>query len=463
MKAITYPLGGYALIQKIEKSYGLFSHIFQGIGGRTKDFIPIILLHVYNKLSHSVSVSKIHETYPTELFEKLGMKSIAKERSLFRGLERIGKYFPIILGRYQDFLTTHGLADDKQIIDFSSSYFEGVKSQLGKLGYSRDKRPGKLQFTYGISTGLNGIPTALTIQKGNVQDKTHMKYMLQIIKKVIPEGSLLIFDAGANTKGNKKSILDMHNHYLTLKPKKVGPYKKLIEYFKRNEEKVKHCKIKGRNYYSLSVMKKGEYQYIYFSPELFQIHLSAKDKKFLKSKQKGNKILKTRKINQFPSDKGWVKLVPMLQQTLEEIENPYLKGIEGFFILDSSLDQDPQSILRLYKQRDKAEKFFRNLKEGIELRPIRHWNDDAIKGIFFICFLANLVIYLTESKGKNHAPEKRSNVKCLKKSLINLSLTVVYPESGFKFTILSNVSEKILQLLGDYVWEFEDKSLHLRW
>jgi transposase len=463
MKAITYPLGGYALIQKVEKSYGLFSHIFQGIGGRMKDFIPIILLHVYNKLSHSVSVSKILETYPTELFENLGMKSKVKERSLFRGLERIGKYFPIILGRYQDFLMAHGLVDDKQIIDFSSSYFEGVKPELGKLGYSRDKRPGKLQFTYGISTGLNGVPSALTIQKGNVQDKAHMKCMLKIIKKVIPEGSLLIFDAGANTKANKKKILDMHHHYLTLKPKKVGPYKKLIEHFQRNENEVKHCVINGKNYYSLSVLKKSEYHYIYFSPELFQIHLSAKKKKFLKSKQKGNKLLKTRKVNQFPSDKGWVKLVPMLQQTLEEIDNPYLKGIEGFFILESSLNQDPQAILRLYKQRDKAEKFFRNLKEGIELRPIRHWNTDAIMGIFFICFLANLVIYLTESRGENDAPVKRSNVKCLKKSLINLSLTVAYPESGFKFTILSNVSEKILQILGDFVWNYEDKSLEMRW
>ena len=52
MKAIKYPFGSYTLIQKVEKSYGLFSQTFQGIGGWMKDFIPIILLHVYNKLSH---------------------------------------------------------------------------------------------------------------------------------------------------------------------------------------------------------------------------------------------------------------------------------------------------------------------------------------------------------------------------------------------------------------------------
>jgi len=463
MKAITYPLGGFALIKKIEKSYGLFSHIFQGIGGRMKDFIPIILLHVYNKLSHSVSVSQILETYPTELFEHIGMKSSVKERSLFRVLERIGKYFTIILERYQDFLTAHALVDNNQILDFSSTYFEGVKTQLGKFGYSRDKRPDKLQMTFGISTGINGIPSALTIQKGNVQDKTHMKSILKIIRKVLPKGSLLIFDAGANTKGNKKTIRGMNNHYLTLKPKKVGPYKKFIEYFKRNEKKVKHCVINGRNYYFLSVMKKGEYHYIYFSPELFDIHIAAKERKFLRMKKKGNKMLKKRKLDKIPSDKGWVQIVPILQKTLKEIDNTYVNGIEGFFILQSSLNKDAEKILKIYKQRDKAEKFFRNLKEGIELRPLRHWNTDAIMGIFFICFLANLVIYLTESMNEKPTPVKRSNVKCLKKSLINLSLTVAYPKSGFRFTILSNVSDRILELLGDFVWEFEDKSLNLRW
>lgn len=463
MKAITYPLGGLALIQKVEKSYGLFSTIFEGIGGRMKNFLPIVLLHVYNKLSHSVAVSQILETYPSELLESLGMESEVKERSLFRGLERIGKYYAIIHEKYQHFLKTHDLVDDQQVIDFSSAYFEGVKSPLGKFGYSRDKRPDKLQFTFGISVGINGIFTALTIQKGNVQDKTHMRHMLKIIKNVLPESSLLMFDAGANTKANKEKIRAMNHHYLTLKPKKLGPYKKLIAYFHQNKDQVKHFQINGRNYHCVSLTKKGEYQYIYFSPELYEIHMRARERKFIRTKEKGNKVLKKRKYEQLPSDKGWVQLVPILQKNLVDIGNPYVNGLEGFFILESSVNDDGQEILRLYKERDKAEKFFRNIKEGIELRPIRHWNSEAVMGMLFICFLANLVIYLTEMEDKNHAPANRSNVKCLKKSLINLSLTVVYPEKGFRFSILSNVSDKILQLLGDFVWNYEDKSLYMRW
>jgi transposase len=141
-------------------------------------------------------------------------------------------------------------------------------------------------------------------------------------------------------------------------------------------------------------------------------------------------------------------------------QDSYINGIEGFFILESSVDEGPEKILKLYKERDKAEKFFRALKEGIELRPLRHWNKWSIIGVFFISFLANLLINLTLFLNKN-SPIKQA--KLLKKFLINLTLTVVYPEKGFRFHVLSNVSPQILGIFGNFVWKFEDKSLSSRW
>jgi transposase len=60
---------------------------------------------------------------------------------------------------------------------------------------------------------------------------------------------------------------------------------------------------------------------------------------------------------------GWVELVPQLQRIFLTLDNPYLNGIGGFFILESSVDDAPEKILKLYKERDKAEKFFRALIE----------------------------------------------------------------------------------------------------
>jgi maltose-binding protein MalE len=91
-----------------------------------------------------------------------------KERTLNRTLERIGQHFPVVFLRYQQFLKKHGLIDQQQNHRFLLSLFlkEGRKSELANYGYSWDKRPGKMLINFGISTGINVIPTAITIQKG---------------------------------------------------------------------------------------------------------------------------------------------------------------------------------------------------------------------------------------------------------------------------------------------------------
>jgi len=455
-------LGGIVMIDKVEKEFGVFSSIFSDIGGRARDFEGCVKLHVYNRLTHSTSTHKILDSYSEEVARYCGLKGMPGERSFYRTLERIGRCYPLIMHRYREIIKEHGLADRNQLVDFSSTYFEGDHAELGEYGYSRDQRPDKLQVNFGIATGINGIPTALTIQKGNVQDRKHMRKILKIIPKVISPQSLLIFDAGANSARNKAKIRELDYNYLTLKPKKVGSYERCIAYFIENLRagNVTHLEMNDRYYSCMKRTEEGETLYIFFSPELFETHIKNKEKKFDREKQKGNMLLKRRKPLTIPSDAGWIELIPHLQKTLEEIGNVYINGIEGFFILESSIDTDPEKILRLYKERDKAEKFIRALKEGIELRPIRHWNKWTIIGIIFVCFLTNFLINLTLLSKKDSLVK---NVKILKKFLINLTLTIVYPPNGFKFTILSNVSPQILSIFGDFVRRFEDKSLQLRW
>ena len=198
----------------------------------------------------------------------------------------------------------------------------------------------------------------------------------------------------------------------------------------------------------------------------------------------------------YPSEEGWVELVLELQKTLEEIDNPYFTGLEGFFILESSVDEDPGEMLKLYKNRDKAEKFIRAIKEGLELRPLRHWNQNLVKGLFFIIFLTEFIINLTRFIGseklKNNIssvnrsdisdkniPHKNAkkfdsnikemgedlvkNIKLLKKHLNLLTKTIIYPETGFKFHVISNITPQITHIFGNFIKNYEDKTLNLRW
>jgi len=51
------------------------------------------------------------------------------------------------------------------LYDLSSSYFEGEECPLAALGYSRDKKKGKLQVNYGLSVHLK--PSDCSTSKSN--------------------------------------------------------------------------------------------------------------------------------------------------------------------------------------------------------------------------------------------------------------------------------------------------------
>ncbi|MBI4044739.1 MAG: hypothetical protein HY392_03450 [Candidatus Diapherotrites archaeon] len=405
---------------------------------------------------------RLQELYPEEFFKELGFKEIPKERNVYRGVERIGMRFNALMEKYQEFIKNNGLASNQQFMDFSSSYFEGTKSELGALGYSRDSQPGKKQITWGISTGINEIPAALTIQKGNLQDKKHFGVLFKTCEKILPEHSLLIFDCGANTKKNKDRIMEKGFHYLTLKQKKKSPYKKLLKKF-RKLEKVK-ITVNGVEHWCVKLEENGEFLYIFFSKKLKRDQLWKKRKKFKRELEKNHPLISKAKrgkeLAKHPTDEGYVIARGELQKTLGKIKNPFITGLEGFFILESSVDAEPEKILKLYKEKDKAEKLIRNMKEGTELRPIRHWSKFAVTGYLFIVFLTNCITSLAQFLSANPLVK---NVKLLKKYLSNLTLTVVYPKKAFQLRLLSNISPEIETILGKNLEKYGQTSIDLRW
>lgn len=170
-------------------------------------------------------------------------------------------------------------------------------AKWGKLGYSRDHRPGNPQITYGISVGENKIPTILTIQNGNVVDKEHMAVMLKLCSKVLEPGSLLIFDCGGNTKKNKRKILSLGFDYLTLKPKKKGTYKVFIQHYleQKKEKKLVEVKFGDQIYHCAKWSKDGESHYIFFSKKTRQDQMGIKLSKLRRKLEKTKSCSKSQK------------------------------------------------------------------------------------------------------------------------------------------------------------------------
>ena len=451
----SFNVGTLILIKKVDKEFNFFGSIFGGLKGKTKHLIESVKAFINNRLDKCVSLSQITQNYPQEWFECLSFKEIPKERTLYRDLERIGAKYKFVVEKYQQLLKRKNLIDNKQFADFSSAFFEGDKAELGALGYSRDNQPGKRQITFGVRTGMNGIPSALTIQKGNVQDKKHMNFMLKISGKILEKGSLLIFDCGGNTEGNRDKIIELEFNYLTLKPRHRETYKKYIQIYRKSAKEVIY--VNGIKYKCVKV-KDENVKYIFHSKNLYKKLRKNRSKKFQKALLKGDKILakinKGKPIGEHISREGNIIMKGEVQTSLSEIVNPFITNLEGFFILECSVEDEPYKVLKLYKNKDLAEKLIRNMKEGTELRPINHITKEAIIGYLVIVFLANCLIQLTHFLNKSNVDK---NLKLLKKSLNSLTLTVIYDKSVFKFSILSNISQEIRGILGDSLKEFAEK------
>lgn len=65
---------------------------------------------------------------------------------------------------------------------------------------------------------------------------------------------------------------------------------------------------------------------------------------------------------QYITAKYWIIIRGHLLKTFGEIPNSYVAGLEGFFILEPSIDDEPDEIMETYKNRVLAEKFNRDLK-----------------------------------------------------------------------------------------------------
>jgi hypothetical protein len=67
------------------------------------------------------------------------------------------------------------------LYDLSSSYFEGTRCPLRKIGYSRDRKKNNLQVNYGLTTTRQGCPISVSVYEGNTADtKTLMPQVTKL-------------------------------------------------------------------------------------------------------------------------------------------------------------------------------------------------------------------------------------------------------------------------------------------
>ncbi|MCL1913141.1 MAG: hypothetical protein FWG10_04530 [Eubacteriaceae bacterium] len=120
----------------------------------------------------------------------------------------------------------------------------------------------------------------------------------------------------------------------------------------------------------------------------------------------------------------------------EEVE-AFKENRAGFFVVISNAIRDPVQALKLYREKDVAAENFGNLENGLDMEGLRAPSCDAMPGLLFIQFIAQILysalsVAMEESKldGKYTLPELVGELKTIsevklsgKKKPVNTKLT----------------------------------------
>jgi len=123
------------------------------------------------------------------------------------------------------------------------------------------------------------------------------------------------------------------------------------------------------------------------------------------------------------------------EEAIKLLEEQVITGHEGFFCLKSSKNLTLKEALVTYRKKDSIEKIFYSLKNEIEIKPLRVWSDASIYGAILVGFIAQLFISLMRYEFDEL---KHKSTKFIKKSLLNLTVTVDYMKSGANNFIYAN-------------------------
>ena len=468
---LKYDIGDSYLISKIWDEWGIDDLIGKLSSKRFDTQVSKILkILVLNRLLYPCSEHFIEKWYYDLAGGFKWLAPIDKGklyyRRLYRYTKELNRIFPDLMKLLFKKLKRkiHKNVPLKYVYyDITSTYFEGEKiCIIATYGYSRDKRSDKKQIVIALVTDEYGFPIYAEVLPGNTNDSTTI---CAITKKLQKEFKLtrcvLIGDRGMISDDNFADIIANKMNYLMALDKvhmKSALKDKLEEL---NEMEDGEIKI---------IHEKKKYMYVEFNLEKKKAEKQIRDAmikkvihrlKFLKGKyEKRHKKYDTYemimywlgKLNaKYPCSRFYAHTYNEKNKTLKfRILRKEIKLEEqwdGFIALRSSIkDMISEKSLELYKGLSKVENAFKRFKHVLDIRPVYHTEEPAIKGHVHTNVLAYLIENYISFRLKSNL-DIRTDIRTILKELANIAV-VEKKLNGeiidFEITECSDNNQKIL-------------------
>lgn len=349
------------------------------------------------------------ETASHSLAKELGLSEVQKNR-VYEAMDWVLKRQESIEKRLAaKHLTTGSLV----LFDLSSTYLEGEHCGLGKFGYSRDKKRGKLQVVFGLVCNGQGCPVAVEVFAGNTSDPTTLEPRLKMLKERFGlEGGIVVGDRGMLPDKQIQQHLKQSEGWDWISGLRAQQIRKLLD---GGAFELEALQQEQWLEFTASAYER-ERLIACYNPALAQQRhqnrqqlLEATEKRLdeiVKATQREHEPLQGKEkialrvgkvVNRF-------KMAKHFELEITETAFKYkrnLTGItteaqlDGVYVLRTSVTVSKFSameVLRTYKSLSQVEQAFRCFKSvDLQVRPIFHRLEKRVKAHILVCFLAYYV------------------------------------------------------------------------
>ncbi len=374
-----------------------------------------------------------------------------------------------------------GIKMDCLYYDITSTYFEGTKCIIARLGYSRDGKPDKLQVNIGlVVTKEERFPVFHLVFAGNETDiKTVGRAISRLKEEFAISDCLLIFDRGMVSEENIGE-LDGSGYDFICGLKKNKVVKAMLR-------EVESAELLSEENFVKDLEEGSKLHAVEMVRELYgkerKVVICYDTKKAASKKRDRDEKLKRAEAE---LSAYRAKLAKGNYREMEKVVSKVkaiVKGVSTYFkctytleggritidfkrrddkiadaerldgkhaLMSTRITMGTKEIISAYYDKDGIEKAFCCIKQPIGLRPIRHWLDGRVKAHIFICYLSYLLMKTLEHMLKKGG--LKMNAENALKQLGKVKYVVVSNPKGdvstSKLSIPSRVQRQIMDVLG---------------
>lgn len=346
------------------------------------------------------------ETACTSLGGVLGLGAVA-EAEAYAALDWLLTQQP----RIEKALARRHLRDGTLVLyDVSSSYFEGRKCPLARMGYSRDHRADRPQIVYGVLCTRAGLPVAVEVFEGNTADPaTLADQVIKLKQRFALERVVLVGDRGMITQARIRE--DLAPAGLDWISCLRGPD---IRELAAADGPLQLSLFDDRDLAEISDPRyPGERLIVCRNPHLAADRARKREELLQATEQDLARIVarvqRRRRKVMSATDIGLAVgavlgrkkmakhfVIDIAEGRLSWSRNPETIAretrLDGIYVVRTNVSADhldSAETVQAYKDLGRVERAFRCLKTvDLEIRPVRHWTPPRVRAHIFLCMLA---------------------------------------------------------------------------